>query len=74
MTDGLKIDERTAIAIEAAEKAGRVLLDNFTKVTNVQSKGDRDFFTNVDLLAEEAIINLVKSKFPHDDILSEENT
>jgi len=73
MTDGLKIDERTAIAIEAAQKAGKVLLENFTKVTNVQSKGDRDFFTNVDLLAEEAIVDLVKSKFPQDDILSEEN-
>ncbi len=68
----MNIDNRMEIAVAAAMAAGKLLVDNFSKISKIESKGDRDYVTNVDLLAEETIVDLIRKKFPKDNILSEE--
>jgi myo-inositol-1(or 4)-monophosphatase len=60
------------VAIEAAKEAGRFLLANFGKVTQIQSKGDRNLATEIDRGAERIIVDRIKSKFPNHGILAEE--
>ncbi len=68
-----EIDKRKEIAAQAATEAGRVLSDNFKKAVTVKSKGGNQLVTEVDLMAEAVIINLIKKNFPDDGILSEES-
>ncbi len=59
--------------IEAAREAGKFLLDNFGKVSQISKKGDRDFATNLDREAEAMIIAKIKARFPDHGILAEES-
>jgi len=61
------------LGIEAAKEAGIFLLDNFGKISQIESKGDRNFATNLDKEAEELIIDKIKTKFPNHGILAEES-
>lgn len=61
------------LAIDAAVGAGTFLYDNFGKITEVISKGDRDFATNLDRQAEMMIVDKIKEKYPNHGILGEEN-
>jgi myo-inositol-1(or 4)-monophosphatase len=67
------IVERRNIAVFAAKKAGRLLLAHFEKKVVVKTKGDRDYATEIDLKSEKMITDFIKSEFPHDNILAEEN-
>lgn len=67
MTEILKV------GIEAAKAAGRFILDNFGKIKEVSSKGDRNLATDIDKKAEKIIIDTIKRKFPHPGILAEES-
>ena len=60
------------VAVSAAKEAGKFLVDNFGKISEIQSKGDRNLATNVDKGAEEIIVSKVKGKFPNHAILAEE--
>jgi fructose-1,6-bisphosphatase/inositol monophosphatase family enzyme len=60
-------------AISAAKEAGDFLLDNFGKVYNVESKGDRNLVTELDKKAEAMIRNRIEDKFPNHGILGEED-
>jgi myo-inositol-1(or 4)-monophosphatase len=62
------------VAVLAAEKAGKILKENFGKVKKVSSKGESQLVSNVDLEAEEVIIKTIKKYFPAHSILSEENS
>lgn len=59
-------------AVNIAKEAGNFLLDNFGKVKNIESKGDRNFATELDKEAEKLIVSKIKSKFPSHGILAEE--
>ncbi|MFH1786300.1 MAG: inositol monophosphatase family protein [archaeon] len=59
-------------AVLAATEAGKILFENFGKVRETRSKGDRDLVTNVDLLAEKKVLEVIKSAFPDHRIISEE--
>jgi len=61
------------LAIEAAKEAGNFLMDSFGQISRIDSKGDRDFATNLDREAEEIIIGKIKAKFPDHGILAEES-
>lgn len=61
------------IAILAAKRAGKILRENFGKVKDIKSKGGNQLVSNVDLEAEEEIIQTIKKNFPDHSILSEEN-
>ncbi len=61
------------VAIEAANDAGKFLLANFGKVSQIESKGDRNFATNLDREAENMIISRIKEEFPDHGIIAEES-
>jgi myo-inositol-1(or 4)-monophosphatase len=60
------------VGIEAAKEAGKLLFDNFGKITAIESKGDRDLVTNLDKEAEDIIIDKIRKNFPDHGIIGEE--
>ncbi|MFC1594691.1 inositol monophosphatase family protein, partial [Candidatus Omnitrophota bacterium] len=60
------------VAIEAAQQAGTFLVDNFGKISQIDSKGDRSLATNLDREAEKIIVDMIKTKFPGHGIMAEE--
>jgi len=60
------------LAVDAAKEAGIYLLNNFGKIANIESKGDRNLATNLDKEAERMIVDKIKGKFPGHGILAEE--
>ena len=62
----------TNLAIGAAREAGIFLKNNFGKVSTIETKGDRNFATNLDKEAEKMIVERIKTKFPDHGILAEE--
>jgi len=67
------MSEIIEVAVEAAKIAGAFLLDNFGKISQIESKGDRNFATNLDREAEKMIIDKIKAKFPDHGIIAEES-
>ena len=61
------------IAIEAAKKAGKLLLELFNSKTDVTYKNDSSIVTEADLQADYLIIKLIESSFPQHSIISEES-
>jgi len=61
------------IAIQAAKEAGKILTENFGKVSKINVKKRGDLVTNVDLEAEKKIISLIRKRYPEHSILSEES-
>lgn len=63
------------IAVRAARSAGSILLRNFEHVDplTITSKGLNDFVSEVDRRAEQAIIEVLRGKYPHHGILAEES-
>jgi myo-inositol-1(or 4)-monophosphatase len=60
-------------AILAAREAGSILLENLKKPRRTKVKGPRDIVTDADVKAQRAIIEIIRSRFPNHDILSEES-
>lgn len=60
------------LGIEVAKEAGKFLLANFGKIDKIESKGDRNFATNLDKEAEKIIVDKVKKVFPNHGIIAEE--
>jgi len=67
------VNNRSKIAIYAAKKAGKMLAENFQKKTKVSTKKDGSLVTQFDLKSEKIIIDIIKKRFPTDNILSEES-
>ncbi len=61
------------IAIEAAQLAGKYLLENFGKIKEIQTKEDSSLATNVDREAEKIIIDTIRRRYPGHGILAEES-
>ena len=63
------------IAIEAAREAGKVIFRNMSRVhsLSIQSKEKNDFVSEVDLKAEQEIINIIHRVYPNHGILAEES-
>ncbi|MFU8797987.1 MAG: inositol-1-monophosphatase [Gammaproteobacteria bacterium] len=62
------------IAIRAAREAGNIIARAAERLDTIKvtAKGHRDFVTNIDIKAEQTIINVLRKTFPHHSILSEE--
>ncbi|MBM3155516.1 MAG: inositol monophosphatase [Chloroflexi bacterium] len=60
------------VAILAAQKAGDVLLANFHSDKQAKHKGKGNLVTLIDLLAEKAVMEVLKQEYPNHRILSEE--
>ncbi len=69
------MDPMLNIAVRAARSAGRIAMRFFerTDALKVSTKGHHDFVTEVDRACEAAIINELRSRFPHHAILAEES-
>jgi myo-inositol-1(or 4)-monophosphatase len=63
------------IAIRAARRAGELMIRHLNKLESLQvaEKGRNDFVSQVDHLAEEAIIEVIKDHYPEHAILAEES-
>ena len=59
-------------AIEAARAAGQEIIRRWPQERDVRSKGFRDIVTDADLAAQEALIAIIRARFPQHGILSEE--
>jgi len=59
-------------AIDAARKAGRILLDDYGRIT-ISYKKDGTIVTNADIESERSILSTLKGKFPEYSVLSEES-
>jgi myo-inositol-1(or 4)-monophosphatase len=63
------------IAVRAARRAGEVIVRGMNRVQHldVRAKGQNDFVTEIDLLAEREIIQTVRKHYPDHGILAEES-
>lgn len=61
------------VALEAALAAGRVIRAGMERPVVVQSKGLRNYLTDVDLEAERAILAVLGRRCPEHDVLTEES-
>jgi myo-inositol-1(or 4)-monophosphatase len=59
-------------AIEAARRAGQLIIERYPMKRHVSYKGYRDLVTETDMAAEHAILDLVSRRFPGHAVLSEE--
>jgi myo-inositol-1(or 4)-monophosphatase len=62
-----------AFAREIAERAGRLLLERYERVEEIDYKSARDVVTEVDHLSEALILGAIRERFPGDGILAEES-
>lgn len=59
-------------AIEAARRAGQVIVERYSTGHTITVKGHRDIATEVDMAAERIILELIRARFPDHATLSEE--
>jgi myo-inositol-1(or 4)-monophosphatase len=62
----------TAVAIETAEAAGRILLEHAERGFRVEHKQTIDLVTDADRAAEQVIVDRLRDAFPQHEILAEE--
>lgn len=60
------------IAIKAAREGGKIIAENFGKLTKVSYKKDLSLVTKIDSEVEKTVVKLIKKKFPSHNILVEE--
>lgn len=62
------------IAVRAARNAGQVIVKGFANPDNIETnqKGQNDFVTNVELDAENAVVNTLRKSYPEHTIIGEE--
>jgi myo-inositol-1(or 4)-monophosphatase len=60
------------LAVEAAQRAGRILRGSFRQVVAVQTKSQANFVSEVDLRSERAIAELLQEAVPQHELLAEE--
>lgn len=66
-------DDELKTAVEAAEEAGALLRGGFAEAHTVRCKGDGgDVVTDLDLAAEQVLLDRLRARFPYDRIVSEE--
>jgi myo-inositol-1(or 4)-monophosphatase len=61
-----------AFAFDVAEQAGRILMDRYERLEQIDYKSARDVVTEADHESEALILAAIKARFPHDAILAEE--
>ncbi len=61
-------------AVETAQEAGKILLEEFERPARITYKGEVDLVTQADRRSEEAIVARLKKHFPEHAILAEEGS
>jgi len=60
------------VAQEAALEAGRILLSEFDRPPSISYKGEVDIVTQADRRSEEAVVGMIRTRFPQHTIIAEE--
>lgn len=60
-------------AVEAARRAGELIAEHYPTGREASFKGYRDLVTETDIAAENAIVDLIRDRFPDHAILAEES-
>jgi myo-inositol-1(or 4)-monophosphatase len=66
-------EELHAFVRNLARQVGEVQLSRYERPGEIKEKAPKDLVTEVDLLAEEFLINEIRERYPNDAILSEES-
>ncbi|PSQ56054.1 inositol monophosphatase [Halobacteriales archaeon SW_8_68_21] len=66
------IDERAAVAEEAARAGGALANEHFRSDIDVETKGEDDVVTEADRAAQRVVIETIRGTFPDDAIVGEE--
>lgn len=66
------MSDRLDFTLQAARAGGAVLRARYFQPRTVNAKGWRDFYTDADVAAQNAIVDLIRTQDPHAAILSEE--
>lgn len=64
---------RTEVAVRAAKKSGRIVMDGFRRPGEAVEKGRRELVTSSDRASESAIIETIRDAFPDDAVIAEES-
>jgi myo-inositol-1(or 4)-monophosphatase len=65
--------DELAFGVEVAARAGRLLMDRYERVEQIDYKSARDVVTEVDHLSEALILDEIRAHWPRDGILAEES-
>jgi myo-inositol-1(or 4)-monophosphatase len=65
-------ENHLAVAAEAVLKAGAIQRERYGKDFKIHHKGEIDLVTEVDRACEDAILEILRSRFPGDDYVTEE--
>ena len=66
------MSDRLEFALHIARTAGQVLRERFLAPREIHAKGRRDFYTDADTAAQQAVVDLIRSHDPHAAIQAEE--
>jgi myo-inositol-1(or 4)-monophosphatase len=67
------IEKARRVALRASNEAGEILKKNFGKAFWIKDKPGKETLTEIDLMAEESMIRIIRQSFPDHSILSEES-
>ena len=67
------MSQEVIVGVEAALQAGKILRERTDDIGKISFKDFHDPVTEVDHLAEKAVITRIKKTFPDHDILAEES-
>jgi myo-inositol-1(or 4)-monophosphatase len=70
---GPDLADELAFSLEIAARAGRLLMERYERVEQVDYKSARDVVTEVDHLSEALILEAIRRDWPGDGILAEES-
>src|ERR1700733_755510 len=62
------------VALEAAHEGGRILLSEFDHPAKISYKGEVDIVTQADRRSEDAVVGMLRSRFPTHAIVAEEGS
>jgi fructose-1,6-bisphosphatase/inositol monophosphatase family enzyme len=60
------------LAIDLAHQAGRIQMERYERLEQIQAKGPRDVVTEVDHLCERLVMGAVQERYPRDQFYAEE--
>jgi myo-inositol-1(or 4)-monophosphatase len=67
------LDDALRFAVATAESAGRILMDHYERLEQIDYKSARDVVTEADHLSEAFVLDAIRARFPGDAILAEES-
>ena len=56
--------EMMKLGIHAAQEAGKILKDNFGGSVDINYKGEINLVTDVDMMSERKIIEIIRGEYP----------